>query len=100
MQKQRLGVLFFRTLEGREPVRDWLKGLPNDERKAIGDDLRTLQFGWPVGMPLLRKLDSDLWELRIDLPNRIARCCLRPFKMKPYCSTVLLRRLKRHHSPI
>ena len=73
MQKQKLGVRFFRTLENREPVRDWLKGLPNDERKTIGDDLRTLQFGWPVGMRLVRKLDSDLWELRIDLPNRIAR---------------------------
>ena len=73
MQNQKLGIRFFRTSEGREPVREWLKGLPDDERKTIGEDLRTLQFAWPVGMPLVRKLDSDLWELRIDLPNRIAR---------------------------
>ena len=73
MQNQKLGIRFFRSSEGREPVREWLKGLPDDERKTIGEDLRTLQFAWPVGMPLVRKLDSDLWELRIDLPNRIAR---------------------------
>jgi len=41
--------------------------------KEIGERLRTVQFGWPVGMPLVRKLDSDLWEVRIHLENTIAR---------------------------
>ena len=41
MHKPKLPVRFFRTSEGREPVRDWLKGLPDEERKAIGDDIRT-----------------------------------------------------------
>jgi hypothetical protein len=60
MQKPKLGIKFFRTVEGKEPVRDWLKALPVAERKAFGDDLRTVQFGWPVGMPLVRKLDTEL----------------------------------------
>ena len=42
-------------------------------RKAIGDDIRTLQFGWPLGMPLVRKLEDGLWEVRTDLEDGIAR---------------------------
>jgi phage-related protein len=66
-------VRFFLTGTGREPVRDWLKSLPEAERKAIGDDIRTIQFGWPLGMPLVRKLMEGLWELRTDLPSGICR---------------------------
>jgi phage-related protein len=47
--------------------------LPKQERKLIGDEIRTVQFGWPLGMPLVRKLSEGLWEVRISLPNRIAR---------------------------
>jgi len=66
-------VVFFRFDSGREPVRDWLKGLDRESRKVIGEDIRTLQFGWPVGMLLARKLADDLWELRSKLPHGIAR---------------------------
>lgn len=69
----RLAVRFYRTQPGREPVREWLKSLPPDERKAIGDEIRTLQFGWPLGMPLVRKLQLDLWEIRVRLDARTAR---------------------------
>lgn len=51
-----LDVRFFRTDAGREPVREWLKGLPAIERKTIGEDIKTVQFGWPLGMPLVRHL--------------------------------------------
>jgi phage-related protein len=44
-----------------------------EDRKTIGNDLKTAQFGWPIGMPLIRKLDADLWEVRSRLNNRIAR---------------------------
>ncbi len=44
-----------------------------EDRKVIGEDIKTLQFGWPVGMPLARKMDSDLWELRSILGRGIAR---------------------------
>ena len=66
-------VLFFRLDSGREPVRAWLLQLDKDARKTIGEDIKTLQFGWPVGMPLARKLAADLWEIRSSLGSRIAR---------------------------
>ncbi|MBX7234003.1 MAG: type II toxin-antitoxin system RelE/ParE family toxin [Caldilineales bacterium] len=69
----RLRVLFYRSSAGNEPVRDWLKALPAEERRIIGDDLKTAQYGWPLGMPLIRKLEAGLWEVRSHLPNRIAR---------------------------
>ncbi len=69
----RLQVYFFKTTNGKQPVRDWLKELPRTDRKTIGDDLKTAQFGWPLGMPLIRKLDAGLWEVRSKLNNRIAR---------------------------
>lgn len=68
-----LRVRFFRTAEGREPVREWLKDLPGPDRKAIGDDIRTVQFGWPLGMPLVRGLGGGMWEVRSRLRGRIAR---------------------------
>ena len=41
--------------------------------EVIGDEIRTVQFGWPVGMPLVRKLGDGLWEVRVNLTNRIGR---------------------------
>ena len=67
-------VVFYRTSGGNEPVLDWLRGLPPDDRRAIGVDLATVQFGWPIGMPLCRSLGAGLWEVRSTLPSRrIAR---------------------------
>jgi len=60
----RLEVFFFRSELGSEPVRDWLKSLPFDEKRIIGEDIKTVQFGWPLGMPIVRKLDSGLWKVR------------------------------------
>ena len=54
-------------------MRDWLKGLDRESRKTIGEDVKTLQFQWPVGMPLTRKMDEDLWELRSHVASGIAR---------------------------
>lgn len=54
-------------------MRDWLKSLPRDERKTLGDEIRTVQFGRPIGMPLVRKLEGGLWEVRVNLSNRTAR---------------------------
>jgi len=55
-------ILFYRTASGREPVREWLKKIDPASRKRIGEDLYTLQLGWPIGMPLARKLEPNLWE--------------------------------------
>ena len=68
-----LSVAFFRTETGREPVREWLKSLPREERRIIGEDIKAIQFGWPLGMPLVRKLAAGLWEVRSRCPGRIAR---------------------------
>ncbi len=51
------------------PVREWLLELSDEERKAVGDDIRTAEFGWPIGMPLCRSLGSGLWEVRTNLPD-------------------------------
>lgn len=63
-------IAFWKSGVYREPVRDFLQSLSKDERKSMGDDIRRLQFGWPVGMPLVRKLDDRLWELRSSLPSK------------------------------
>jgi len=68
-----LKVVFFRSQRGKEPVRDWLKDLPLQDRKVIGEDIKTVQFGWPLGMPLVRKLEPDLWEVRSLISGGIAR---------------------------
>ena len=66
-------AVFFQTETGREPVREWLKDLPKDERRIIGEDIMTVQFRWPLGMPLVDNLGSGIWEIRSRLANRIAR---------------------------
>jgi phage-related protein len=68
-----LDVVFYKTDAGNEPVREWLKGLPRDDRRAIGEDIKTAQYGWPLGMPLIRKLERGLWEVRSNISAGIAR---------------------------
>jgi len=69
----KLTVVFFRTGSGTEPVRRWLKSLSVGQKKAIGEDIKTIQFGWPLGMPLVEKLEPYLWEVRTKVPDGIAR---------------------------
>ena len=74
---QKIHLVFFRTGTGSEPAREWLKGLDEAERQAIGRDLLRAQWRWPVGMPLCRPLGKGLWEIRTDLPTkRTARVLL------------------------
>ena len=68
-----LKVIFFRSEAGSEPVREWLKVLRRDDKRQIGEDIKTAQLGWPLGMPLIRKIDKDLWEVRTRLADGIAR---------------------------
>ena len=69
----RLTVRFFRESTGSEPVRDWLKRLSVEEMREIGSDIKTVQFGWPIGMPVVDHIDGDVWEVRTRLSTRIAR---------------------------
>jgi len=71
---KRLPAVFYRLPSGREPVREWLKDLPREDRKAVGEDIKDVEFAWPVGMPLCRSLGRGLWEVRSQLTQgRIAR---------------------------
>src|SRR5467141_3550949 len=74
-QGKQVQAIFFRTDAGGEPVRDWLKSLPSPEdRKRIGEDIKTVEFGWPIGMPACRPLGDGIYEVRTNLKhNRIAR---------------------------
>jgi phage-related protein len=71
--KPLLHASFYRTDSGNEPVREWLKSLTASDRKVLGEDIKTVQFGWPLGMPLVRHLEGGIWEIRVKLDNRIAR---------------------------
>src|SRR3972149_6659371 len=73
----KIPLIFYRLRSGSEPVREWLKELPEAERQTIGKDLLRAQWRWPVGMPLCRPLGNGLWEVRTDLPTkRTARVLL------------------------
>ena len=63
--KKRLRVRFYRTPAGDEPVREWLKALPPEERKVIGDDLKAAQYGWPLATPLISQLEVDVNETHL-----------------------------------
>ena len=59
-----LDVRFFCTPGGNEPVRDWLRSLPKEDRSQIGYDIDRVQLGWPIGMPVCRPLGSGIHEVR------------------------------------
>jgi phage-related protein len=68
-----LDVHFYATPNGHEPVRDWLKSLDTESKKAIGEDIKAVQYGWPLGMPLVRKMEQGIWEVRSTISDGIAR---------------------------
>jgi phage-related protein len=69
-----LEVYFYKTQSGNEPVREWLKSLAIIDKKIIGTDIMTVQFGWLIGMPLVKHLTNGLWEIRSNLSDgKIAR---------------------------
>lgn len=73
-QGKRVPAFFFRTEAGGEPVRAWLKTLTGEDRKRIGEDIKTVEFGWPIGMPVCKPLGDGLYEVRTSLTkNRVAR---------------------------
>lgn len=71
---KRVPAAFYELPSGRQPVREWLKNLSSADRKIIGEDIKFLEFGWPVGMPLCRALGSSIWEVRSQITEgRISR---------------------------
>ena len=71
---KRLPVAFWRSATGVEPVREWLQSSEKDDRYEIGTAIKTVEFGWPIGMPVCRPMGSGLWKVRMNLTKgRIAR---------------------------
>jgi len=71
---KRLPAFFYALSSGREPVREWLLELSVEDRKIVGEDIKDVEFAWPIGMPLCRSLGKGLWEVRSNLTqSRIAR---------------------------
>ena len=74
MQMKRIKAMFYRNEQGKEPVRDWLRELGKPDSTLIGTDIMTVEFGWPIGMPVCKPLGKGLYEVRTELPQgRIAR---------------------------
>ena len=61
---KKLPASFFATPNGTEPVREWLKGLDEKDRRTIGRDIATAEYGWPIGMPTCRAMGRGLYEIR------------------------------------
>ncbi|MXX86486.1 MAG: type II toxin-antitoxin system RelE/ParE family toxin [Acidobacteria bacterium] len=70
---KRVPARFYRSPSGAEPVRDWLRGLSKQDRRIIGTDIKTVEYGWPIGMPVCRPLGDGIFETRSSLRDRIAR---------------------------
>lgn len=63
---------FYLSGSGASPVRDWIMTLERADRATVGADIATLEYGWPVGMPLCRSLGQGLWEIRSTLASQRA----------------------------
>ena len=67
-------VIFYETDAGNKPVREWLSSLCLDDKKIIGEDMKTVEYGWPVGMPVCKSIGNELYEVRSNLTDgKIAR---------------------------
>ncbi|MBD3799766.1 type II toxin-antitoxin system RelE/ParE family toxin [Sulfuricurvum sp.] len=71
---KKIYVVFYQAPSGNEPVREWLKSLSAEDRQNIGNDIKTVEYGWPIGMPVARPLGNKLYEVRSSISDkRIAR---------------------------
>jgi phage-related protein len=72
--RKTIPAAFYFTETGNAPVREWLKALDAEDRRIIGTDIRTVEFGWPIGMPVCRAIGNGLFEVRSTITGkRIAR---------------------------
>lgn len=69
MSEKRVPASFYQNENGTEPVRDWLKSLDAEERRLIGIDIKTVEYGFPIGMPTCRPMGDGLYEVRTNLPQ-------------------------------
>lgn len=65
--EEQWNILFYKTLQGDTPVKDFILSLEIKAQSKIKDSIKLLQeFGVRLGPPHIRKLTgTELWELRI-----------------------------------
>ena len=68
-----LEAAFYKTEQGNQPCRDYLLSLTREDRKEVGADIFAVQKGFPMGLPLCRKMTDDLWEIRSNIEDGISR---------------------------
>jgi hypothetical protein len=70
---QKVPLIFFRSGKGTEPVREWLKGLPEADRHAVGKDRLRAQWRWPTPFRVRsdqRRGDPDKKWLGVQGPKQ------------------------------
>ena len=73
-ENRQLEVKFYRSPGGKEPLREMIKEFSREIQKIIGEDIRAVQKTWPlVGLPLVKKIEKNMWEIRTHIPNGIVR---------------------------
>lgn len=70
VQPKVIEVVFYQTEVGNEPAKDWLVGLSKEDRKLMGTAIKEAEFGWPIGLPVVRKMEANLWEVRQNLTDK------------------------------
>ncbi|MBN1914811.1 MAG: type II toxin-antitoxin system RelE/ParE family toxin [Parachlamydiales bacterium] len=75
-----VSVVFWKEINEKEPVREWLKTLTKSQKKIIGEDVKTVEMGWPLGMPLVKSMGKGIWEVRSNFKNGIARILFKMHK--------------------
>jgi phage-related protein len=71
---KRISAVFYRSISGNEPVRDFLKDMRKEDKLIVGADIKTVEYGWPIGMPVCKPLGSGLYEVRSNISDgRIVR---------------------------
>lgn len=71
---KKISAFFYENTNTKKPVREWLYSLDEEDKKIIGTDNKTVEYGWPIGMPVCKKLESKLYKVRSEISNkRIAR---------------------------
>lgn len=94
--RKRIPLVFYRTEHGSEPVREWLLSLPKADRRIVGEGLKQLEYGWPIGMPLCRALGVGLFELRASLASRrTARVILCVFDEELYALHAFVKKTRK-----
>ena len=71
---KRVPAIFYRTEAGNEPVRTLLQHLDREDCRKAGEDIKLVEFGWPIGMPICRPMGGGLHEVRTNISDgRIVR---------------------------